>query len=129
MSCDDTIGGVWPGRLDLPLQQGDDFLLTLTLKQGGAALDLTGATFKAQARKRKEDVAVAFEYVCSVVVPATDGKVTLALAAAVTAAVTCGPSPQSTASQYHWDLEMVQGGAKRTLLEGVVRVNGEVTRG
>lgn len=124
--CQNTVSGTWPARLDLPLQQGDDFSTTLDLLEGGEPLDLTGATFEAVARRRKSDASPAFVYTCAVEAPATDGKVTLSLDAATTAGVECGDSPTDTASRYVWALRMVKAGAARTLYEGIVLVNGDV---
>jgi hypothetical protein len=124
--CQDTAPGTWPARLDLPLQQGDDFSVTLELLEAGGPMDLTGATFEAVARRRKADAAPAFVYACAVELPATDGKVTLSLDAATTAGVACGDAPTDTASRYVWALRMTKAGVSRTLYEGIVLVNGDV---
>lgn len=95
----------------------------------GTAKNLTNFTLRGQLRKLALDADVVAPFVFAVT-DAAGGLATMTLSAAATAAIPCGESPDDPASQYTYDVEMVDGvsGAITALLRGSVTVVREVTR-
>jgi hypothetical protein len=109
---------VKPARLDLALYAGDDYALALSFTDPtGAAIDLSGRTYRAQIRASL----VAESPPASFTIGLTQlGVVTLTLARAVTAVL-----PRSGV----WDLEETGvDGKVATVLAGTVAVTRDVTR-
>lgn len=109
-----------PGTYSPTFVQGDDWSFPATLKdQAGAAIDLTGYTFLAQARTRAS-AGVAFTLTVTVT-DAANGVVTVTVDAATTADI--GPGT------YVWDLQWTDAaGDIRTILAGTITVLPEVSR-
>lgn len=92
-------------------------------------MNLTGYTARAQIRKKHASATATIDFTCTVLAPATDGKVRLLLTAAQTATIPAGESINVTKSQYQYDLEIVdENGAVTRIIDGAVYVSPEVTR-
>jgi hypothetical protein len=108
---------VKPGTLNLEMTAGDDYDLVVTVVDAAQApINLTGRTFKAQARQFTDSPDVV-DFTIDTTGAAT-GQLTLSLAATATAVLKPGV----------WDLQQVVGGKTQTLLAGKLYVNAEVTR-
>ena len=112
-----------PGKTDLSIYQGDDYLLHASFTAGGVPLDLTGHSFRAQIRPTTADddagAAALAEFEVTVTDPA-GGELDLELAHTVTT---------DLSGKAHWDLEGTDPAGKvTTYLAGVVVVTDEVTR-
>jgi len=115
--------GDYGAPLDLKVRQGADFRFTATID-----VDLTGSVLRAQMRKRGLDATLVLTFTI-VVTDAVNGAFEVTLTKAQTAALTCGETPDETASRYVWDLELEDAlGRDTPLAYGVVRVLREVTR-
>jgi len=107
-----------PSNNDLVIYKGDfvELLVTLT-DAGGAPLDLTGATPRAQLKSDYSDRSPK-EFSCTTT--ATPGQVRIFLSSTVTSELLPG--------SYIWDFQITSaGGETRTYLAGDVTVNNEVT--
>lgn len=118
--------GLLPGNYDLVIYKGDQFPMTVVLKNpDGTVLDLTGYTGKASIRTTYTDAAT-YEFTISGSgaggVLGTDGKVNVVLTSAVSATLLPG--------DYIWDFQLTSpdGLSTRTYLAGDVKVYDEVTR-
>jgi hypothetical protein len=110
-----------PGPFDLELYQGDTYALSITLtdKDSGVPVDLTGSTAAAQIRATAAAPEVLADFVATVDGPS--GTIHLDLPAADSAAVPPGP--------HVWDVETTDTtGRVRTWLAGAAVVTAEVTR-
>lgn len=118
-------------QVPLTLKQGATFgPVELRIKKAdGTAYDLTNSTLRGQLRKKALDVDVIAAFAFAVTGVAT-GLATMTMSAVTTSAIPCGESPDDEASQYTYDVEMVDGvsGAVTALLRGAVTVVREVTR-
>lgn len=106
-----------PATVNLVLYQGDDFALTITVRDSetGQPFDLAGAEARAQIRVSPQTATVAGEFVTSI-----DGNlIILHLAGATSAGL-----PQRTV----WDCDLLQGGRTTTLMAGTIAITPEVTR-
>lgn len=75
-------------RYNINLYKGETFALVVALKDTtGTAIDLTGATFSAQAREKSTNNHL-FSFVCTPSATPIDGTFTLSLNATTTAALT-----------------------------------------
>jgi hypothetical protein len=113
-------------KLNLSIDQGTDFLRTLTLKSdANTTIDLTDYEFRGQAREAYDSKNAAFSFSFSIKNQGTNqGEVDMTLANAVSTALKL-----SAATEYYYDVEMVDAGSKVTrILEGVVTMNPEVTK-
>lgn len=116
---------VSPGKLDIKIFQGATFRETLTFKDGaGNPIAFTGYLARAQARE-EYDTPTAFMTLTTenggITLGDTDGKVTLYMSAATTAAI--------AAEHGKWDLELVApNGDVWRALQGSVCVSKEATR-
>lgn len=96
-------------RLDIILRQGSTlgpFLVTLTDKLG-SPIDLTGGTIQGQVRKNALDVGApvavfSIEYVDRVL-----GKFKFGIPRDVTVSIPAGEYQKDDASQYKWDMELL----------------------
>lgn len=110
--------------LDLEIEQGANFLKTITWKDsGGTPINLTGFTARMQIRKSVSAAATLADLTTSnggITLGGVAGTITLALTAAQTGAMTSGGV---------YDLEIVNGaGFVSRILQGAVLFSKEVTR-
>ena len=107
---------------DLTIDQGTTFAIDITVNEGGSIKDLSGYSARAQMRSTKTATSVAASFTCTVLTPATQGKVKMKLSPATTSAMTAGV--------YFYDLEIhtASDGIVKRLIEGKVTLNQEVTR-
>jgi hypothetical protein len=107
---------------NLTIDQGSDFALTMTVKEGGVAKDLTGYSARAQLRTRKSDASAAATFTCSVLSPASSGQVKLELDNSTSTALSAG--------RYFYDLEIytASDAIVKRLLQGEVNLTPEVTK-
>jgi hypothetical protein len=106
---------------NLVIDQGSDFAIDLTIKEGGVAKDLTGYSARAQMRTTISSSAVAATFTCTVTEP-TNGVLKMELRNADSSAISSG--------QYFYDLEIFTANdvIVKRLLKGEVTLNPEVTR-
>lgn len=107
---------------NLCIDQGSDFVLDLTVKEGGAIKDLTGYSARAQLRSKKSDETLAASFTCTVKTPATSGQISIELPNSVSSALTAG--------RYFYDLEIytANDAIVKRLIQGEAVLNQEVTR-
>ena len=107
---------------DLTIDQGTTFAIDITINEAGSVKDLSGYSARAQMRSTKTATSVAASFTCTVLSPATQGKVKMELAPATTSAMAAGV--------YFYDLEIFKSGDNivKRLIEGKVTLNQEVTR-
>ncbi len=107
---------------NLVIDQGSDFAIDLTIKELGAAKDLSGYLARAQMRTTRTSSSVAATFTCTVVNPVTNGVVKMELANATSSALAPG--------RYFYDLEIHTNAdaVVRRLIQGEVTLNPEVTR-
>jgi len=107
---------------DLVIDQGSTFAIDLVIKESGSTKNLTGYSARAQMRSTKTSSTVAGTFTCTVLTPATDGKVKMELSATTSSGMEAG--------MYFYDLEIHTGSdvIVKRLLEGKVTLNQEVTR-
>ncbi len=111
------------GTHNLIIDKGSDFAIQITVKQGGAAMNLYGYSARAQLRTSKSATgSPSATFTCTVLSPNTDGKIHLALPNSQTSNVAPG--------RYYYDLEIftANDAAVTRLLQGDVTVTPEVTR-
>jgi hypothetical protein len=106
-----------PQTVDLSLYVGDDFTLTLTVKNPDSSpADLTGCTATAQVRLTAADATVAGAFTCSI----TTNVITCTLPHSVTSTLPAAGV---------WDCQLTSaGGLLTTLCAGKVTMTGDVTR-
>lgn len=122
--------GSYGERMDVLLRQGGTFgPYTATMKNpDGTAVDLTGCLIRGQLRKKALDTTIVATLDCAIT-NATGGVYTFGLSAATTAAIPAGEKVTDRASQYVWDLELVDSsGRVIPLYYGPVIILREVTR-
>ena len=83
---------------NLVIDQGSDFAIDLLIKEIGVVKDLSGYSARAQMRPTRTSDTVAGTFTCTVLSPATEGKVKMQLSNAVSSAMTAG--------RYYYDLEI-----------------------
>lgn len=117
-------------QVDLLIRQGATFgphEITLT-NPDATPLNLTGATVRAQIRRKALDAAVLIAITCTIT-DAAAGKCTIGLTAAQTAALVAGENTASIDSRAVWDLELLDAAARVTpVYYGAVTIHREVTR-
>lgn len=105
-----------PTGVDMILYQGDDFALTITVRNpDGTDADLTGAIVRSQIRVNPGDATVAGQFTVGV----TGNMITLTLP---------GPTSATLPNQCVWDCEMTVSGRTTTLVAGRITLTPEVTR-
>lgn len=134
-----------PATLDIQIEQGCDFSLTLTLTQNGVTWDLTGATFVAELSTAWQPGGTTITMTATSAAPTT-GVVTISLPAASTANLAL-PQPQATTPNAlllntppstrqasprwvrlgGWCLQVTQGGTTVRLIEGDVTLDRDPT--
>ena len=60
---------------DLTIDQGTTFAIDITINEAGSIKDLSGYSARAQMRSTKTATSVAASFTCTVLSPATQGKV------------------------------------------------------
>lgn len=118
------------GSVDLTGKQGSTWKFTLEIKQpSGSAMDLTGYTARGQIRKTCLSKDIIKSFTCTILNPATDGKIEVFLSATNTAQIKAGESETESASIYVYDIEIESaGGEVSRILEGKLFVDPEVTK-
>ena len=106
---------------DMVIDQGTSFTLDVTIKEGGAAKNLTGYSGRAQMRTTKTASAVAGSFTCTIPTP-SNGIVKMQLSPSTSSAM--------AAVSYYYDLENHTSGDAivKRILEGKVNLTQEVTR-
>lgn len=110
---------------NITVEQGATFALSLNAKFGGSPMNLTGATVVAKIRRAFGDSSALVAFTTAVTAPATDGKLTVSLTAAQTAALTPLQPSQTDRDVAigHWDLEVTTSdGTTRQMAYGTVRL-------
>lgn len=113
-------------RQNLVIYQGADYQQALELKDESQVLmDLTGYTFRGQARIKYSDTNPAFTLEFTLRDQIADtGLVDMLISASETSAVSI-----SKQTSYLYDIEMVDtGGIVRRIIEGTIQLMPEVTR-
>lgn len=109
-----------PADQDLILTRGDTETLVVTIQDdNGAAINITGRTYRAQVRSSQDSTTIKASFTCTVT-NGSGGQVTCVLSAADSATLPSG--------QYYWDLEENASGVISTILAGQVTVLADVTR-
>lgn len=118
------------GSVDITGKQGSTWKFILEVKQdNGAVMDLTGYAVRGQIRKAYTSADITKTFTCTILTPASGGKIQYDLSATNTAAITCGKTPKESASSYVYDSEIESAGGDVTrILEGKLFVDAEVTR-
>ncbi len=111
--------------LNLTLDQGTDFDRTLSFLADTTPIDLTGYTFRGQARDGYAAKVAAFSFSFVLANQGTDpGKVAVTIPAAATQDLKL-----TVAKDYVYDIERVEPGGKvRRVLEGTITVRPEATK-
>ena len=111
-------------------KQGATWDFNLLLVKNGAPVNLTGYSVRGQIRKTYASTSVIKSFTCSVVSPATDGKINIKLAASDSAAIPAGKLPTDSASTYVYDIEIYTGSPEVVdrFLEGILQIDPEVTK-
>ena len=113
-------------KLNISIDQGADFARVLTLKSDAVTtINLTGYTFRGQAREAYDSKNAAFSFTLAIKNQGTNqGQVDWTLANSITTALKL-----SEAKVYVYDVEMVSpGGLVTRILEGTATVKPEVTK-
>lgn len=110
------------GKLDLTIEQGATFQHTLTLSNGGTAINLTGYDVRMQIRERVSASTTIADLTigAGISVVAASGQITLTISAADTAEMIFDTA--------YYDLEIESAGVVTRIVEGEVTLNPEVTR-
>lgn len=122
--------GTKGAALDLLIRQGATVgPHTVTYTEDGVAVDITGATVRAQIRLLPSSVTAAATATCTLVTPAS-GIFTFEFSDTETAAMTCSIVDENEPeSLYYWDMEIeFASGRIVPLMYGDVRVFREVTK-
>lgn len=118
-------------RLDIIVRQGTNlgpYLVTLSDKNG-LPIDLTGCTIQGQVRKNALDQGAPVASFEIAYTDRTAGKFTFGMPHAVTADIPAGEFQKDEASQYKWDMELLDSqGRKIPLYYGTFENFREVTR-
>lgn len=116
-------------RLDLLIRQGATFDAAVTLTNpDDTPVDLTGATVRAQIRRKALDTSLLAAFTVTVT-DAAAGAFTFGLTAAQTAALVAGENDFEANSRAVWDMELEDASARITpVFYGQVLIHREVTR-
>jgi len=96
-------------RLDIVLRQGSTlgpFIVTLT-NPNGTPVDLTGATISGQVRKNATDTGTPIATFDIVYINRAAGQFSFGMAKSITTLIPAGEYQKDDASQYKWDMELV----------------------
>lgn len=109
-----------PAPQDLTITRGDTETLVVTITTDGSTpVNITGRTYRAQIRQKKDASTIAASFTCTVS-NGSAGQLTCTLSATSSAALSAG--------LYFWDLEETASGVVSTILAGDVTVLADVTR-
>jgi hypothetical protein len=108
-----------PADQDLIITRGDTETLVVNIATDGAAINITGRTYRAQIRSTQDSTTIKASFTCTVT-DGANGQVTCVLSAADSADLTPG--------LHYWDLEENASGVISTILAGNVTVLADVTR-
>jgi len=108
------------GTYNFIMDQGATFTRTLTVKENGSAMNLTGYSVASLMRSTHDSSTVVGTFTCTIS-NASGGIITMSMTASATGAI--------EEAIYVYDLEIASSSGTITrLLEGEVTVNPEVTR-
>jgi len=108
------------GTYNFIIDQGATFTRTLTVKENGSAMNLTGYSVASLMRSTHDSSTVVGTFACTIS-NASGGIITMSMTSSATGAI--------EEAIYVYDLEIASGsGTVTRLLEGEVTVNPEVTR-
>jgi len=122
------------GRYDITVFQGATFALPFTIKNPDSSLfNLTGWLARGQIRRHMRSTTTIVSFICTIVVPATNGQIIVSLTPAQTAAIVAGETVTDPRSKYVYDVEIYQGTppsetAVKRVIEGYAYIDPEVTR-
>ena len=103
--------------------------LVITINVNGSPLDLTGYTVNGEMRQTVSNPISVQGFTVSIVEPATNGQIEIAMSAAHTSAITTGSKQTDAASNYVWDCEFTDSSGKVSrFFGGTIAVNPEITR-
>ena len=109
-----------PAPQDLTITRGDTETLVVTITTDGSTpINITGRTYRAQIRTKKDATAISASFTCTVT-SGSAGQVTCVLSATNSTALPVGLC--------FWDLEENASGVVSTILAGDVTVLADVTR-
>jgi len=113
-----------PATADIVVKQGDTFLMTITVRLAGVAVDITGLT---AAMKIKATIGGTLLATPTCAVPVgSDGKILATMTPAVTAALTATGTAREVALGF-WDCALSDGTDKVTVAGGAVSLWRKVT--
>jgi hypothetical protein len=92
------------------------------------AMDMTNCTGQSMIRKKYASLSPAATITVTFDAIRVNGMVTLSLTNTQTSAIPAGETPDASASQYVWDLELTMSGVVSRRLEGTVAVSPEATK-
>ena len=108
------------GTYNFIMEQGATFTRTLTVKENGSAMNLTGYSVASLMRSTHDSGTVVGTFTCTIS-NASGGVITMVMTSSVTGAIEEGI--------YVYDIEIASGsGTVTRLMEGEITVNPEVTR-
>lgn len=109
-------------KYNLVIDQGSDFSLEITIKEQGVLKDLTGYSARAQLRSNINSSEVSASFICTVLQPASEGKIKIELPNMV--------SSEMSAGRYVYDLEIYTPNnvIVKRLIQGEAILNSEVTK-
>lgn len=119
------------GVYDITVEQGSTFSLAIALKDSlGAAINLTGHTFRGQIRKTISDTTIQASFTFNIDAPATLGTLTATISAANTALIEMptNNTPNHTTVRMVYDIESEIGGVVYRWLQGIANISPEATR-
>lgn len=107
-------------RNNIEIDQGSTYYSPFRLAKNGAAIDITGYSFRSQIRSAYGDAAAVASFAVNIL-DGTDGTFAMSMSDTASAALPAGV--------YLYDMEMVDLSGKVTrLVEGKVKVRPEVTK-
>jgi hypothetical protein len=118
------------GRVDLLIRQGATFSAEVTLTNpDGTAVDLAGATVRAQMRRKALDANPPLATFTVTMIDAAGGVFSFSLTDAQTAALVAAEDPAGIDSRAVWDMELLDAAGRVTpVYYGKVTIHREVTR-
>lgn len=108
--------------LELPIRQGDTETFTFTVTQGGAAVNLSGATITAQCRRRQEDPEKIFD------ITVTDGQYGSVFSSGTVALRIPSTSTERIENGNVYQVKCTLSGIPTTLVNGTFKVYKAVNR-
>ena len=106
------------GKYNITIDQGSDFSIQLTVKEGDTAKNLTGYSARAQLRPTQTSSTLSATFTCAIT-NASGGVLTMSLPYSTTAGLSGG--------KYFYDLEIFTGSVVQRLIQGNATVTANVT--